>query len=226
MRRDARTIEGPPFGRLVSDGQDWVGEVLLAGWEGFHPRPHPVRPADAGNAALPGWEVEVRVEGSGSPPEPPTSAQERAFAHLTGREPEITEAVQRAILAEYPRLRELYGYDAETAAEIMPEGVESVDDLQDLIGLHQVHVPATEQDGLAYVGFELGCSWDEEHGLGVMTHGSRVLEVGQADASFQAWTDERDLQRSAGGDHAAPPSAPPAAPAAARRRTRWWEFWK
>jgi hypothetical protein len=38
--------------------------------------------------------------------------------------------------------------------------------------------------GHAYVGLELGCTWDEEHGAGVLLHKGRVVEVGQADTSF------------------------------------------
>jgi hypothetical protein len=39
---------------------------------------------------------------------------------------------------------------------------------------------------MSYVGLEFGCSWDKEHGFGVMLHGSRVFDIGSADTSF-AW---------------------------------------
>jgi len=35
-----------------------------------------------------------------------------------------------------------------------------------------------EKDGIPYVGFEFGCTWDEEHGLGVLMHGTRTVEIG------------------------------------------------
>jgi|GEM_PF-7134692 len=34
------------------------------------------------------------------------------------------------------------------------------------------------------VGYELRCAWDTEHGVGVMTHEDRVVEVGQADTAL------------------------------------------
>lgn len=44
---------------------------------------------------------------------------------------------------------------------------------------------AISKDGFAYVGFELGCSWDEEHGLGVLTHKDHVVKIGEAETAFE-----------------------------------------
>jgi hypothetical protein len=63
-----------------------------------------------------------------------------------------------------------------------------------LIGLSSVHVLSVAKDGIAYIGFEFGCTWDGEHGLGVMTHRDRVIEVGGADTSFLAWIAEQDAE--------------------------------
>jgi hypothetical protein len=46
---------------------------------------------------------------------------------------------------------------------------------------------ADEKDGYAYIGFELGCTWDEEHGDGVMMQKDRVIEIGLAATSFDSW---------------------------------------
>ncbi len=72
---------------------------------------------------------------------------------------------------------EEYGYDVPV--------VNQPEELKELIKLHTVHVESGAKDGIAYLGFEFDCNWDEEHGLGVMMHGSRVLEVGQAEVSFR-----------------------------------------
>ena len=51
--------------------------------------------------------------------------------------------------------------------------------------------PSIEEIGLeqraAYrriVGYELRCAWDTEHGVGVITHEDRVVEVSQADTAL------------------------------------------
>ncbi len=36
-------------------------------------------------------------------------------------------------------------------------------------------------------GYEFGCRWDDEHGLGAMTHAGRVVEVGGADTAILEW---------------------------------------
>lgn len=46
---------------------------------------------------------------------------------------------------------------------------------------------------MAYVGYEFRCTWDEEHGMGVMTHKNRVVAIGGADVSILEWIAESDL---------------------------------
>ena len=53
-----------------------------------------------------------------------------------------------------------------------------------------------EKDGIAYVGYEFGCIWDDEHGLGVMTHKTRIIDFGGADSSFLTWIARKDLPTS------------------------------
>jgi hypothetical protein len=74
----------------------------------------------------------------------------------------------------------------EDADQQMPELRES-SELKRLIGLSTVHISDVEKEGVAYVGFEFGCTWEEEHGLGVMTHRDRIIEVGDAETAFDAW---------------------------------------
>ena len=61
-------------------------------------------------------------------------------------------------------------------------------------GLSNVHVLRVARDGIAYVGFEFGCAWEEEHGLGVMMHRDRVVAAGGADVSFLEWIAEEDAK--------------------------------
>jgi hypothetical protein len=114
-----------------------------------------------------------------------------AYAFLKANEAAVAAAVLKGIFEQYPRLRENYGYDKAEAEEYMPE-IGSPADLRNLIGLGNVHVLPVVKDGMAYVGFEFGCTWDEEHGLGVMTYGTRVLSVGDASDSFEPHAAEDD----------------------------------
>ena len=66
----------------------------------------------------------------------------------------------------------------------LPPAVDHPAQLQNLIGLNIVHVLDELNDGVCYIGCEFGCQWDEEHGLGVMTHRGQVVQVGAAEESF------------------------------------------
>ena len=74
----------------------------------------------------------------------------------------------------------------------MPD-VENIEQFKDLIGLSQIHLLNVSKDNVAYVGYEFGCNWDDEHGLGFMTHKDRIIDFGGADTSFMAWVAEEDL---------------------------------
>jgi uncharacterized protein DUF6985 len=110
---------------------------------------------------------------------------------LLDHEAEVASAILEGLLAEYPRLQRDYGYEAAERETYMPD-LSSAEDFRQLIGLHNVHfVPLLKED-LPYVGYEFGCTWDGEHGLGVLLHGTRVVEIGGADAAFTLWIAERD----------------------------------
>ncbi len=53
--------------------------------------------------------------------------------------------------------------------------------LRPLLGLATVHVLGASFDGAAYLGFVFGCDWDAAHGVGVITHRSRVINTGLAE---------------------------------------------
>jgi hypothetical protein len=91
-------------------------------------------------------------------------------------------------LPHYKRLRKKLKHSDEQSPSELP-----TEKLRNSIGLSQVHVLPYESDGLAYVGLELGCDWDEEHGLGVVMHGTRVVAIDEAQIAF-TWQPE-DSQR-------------------------------
>lgn len=205
MRRPVH--EAPPFPALVWDN-GWEGEAFLPAY-GTTP-------------------VSIAAEDS---TRTPTTAQARAFTRLVEENEALDDAVMRAVLDEYPGFRELYHeFDPENADRFAPR-VASVDDLERLIDLGTVHVLEVETDGEAYVGFQFSCTWDREHGLGVMTHAGRVVDVGGADVAFtppadawKAWSASESVRQPS----TAPPSPSRQGPAPAETHTmrRWWEFWK
>jgi hypothetical protein len=167
MSPDPTTLDHPPFPPLDWDDCEWwVGEVSVS----------------FGNCA--GLQV--------APHDPavsrmPTSAQGNALAYLMQNGDQVFAAVLKALLPYYQRMRPKYieflGRDAD---RLMPEATQP-EALASLIDLRQVHVHPWEKSGIGYVGLEFGCTWDVEHGLGVMMHNDRVVDLGGAEVSF-AWS--------------------------------------
>lgn len=99
-----------------------------------------------------------------------------------------------SLLKEYPSLQERYGYLGKEKADMMSD-IKSADDLRALIGLSSVNVHQVRKDGIPYVGFEFGCTWDDEHGLGVLMHGTRTVEIGGAHTAIMLWIAKQDAQQ-------------------------------
>jgi len=129
---------------------------------------------------------------------PPTAEQVAAYRFLTEHGKLVHDSVFQALFDEYPSMRaawlddyDIQDEDSEEAQEV--PAIQRPEQLRELMGLACVHVLAQARQGIAFIGFEFGCVWEREHGLGVMTHTDRVLAIGDAETSFRAqaaWLEE------------------------------------
>lgn len=115
-----------------------------------------------------------------------------AFNYLLTNQQAIKNSILSALLKYYPELKDEYGYNPEEEDEYLPD-INHIEDFKKIIGLSEIHILDVSKDDVAYVGYQFGCNWDEEHGLGIMTHKDRIVEIGGADAAFLEWIAERDL---------------------------------
>ncbi|WP_427846650.1 DUF6985 domain-containing protein [Brucella pituitosa] len=51
------------------------------------------------------------------------------------------------------------------------------------------------QGKFPYFGAELACTWDREHGYGVMFHGTNVVNSGGGDIPNLSWIANRQAER-------------------------------
>lgn len=179
-----------PFPPLKDIG-DWEGSDVLTSWAGFQARGGPYTSRSSSRPSNGKVEVHVAAppgndeDEDGDSPPPPSPEQVAAYRYLKDNQNKVRDAVIDAVFKEYPKIRKRYdfGEDDEQDDNYMPV-IREKDELRRLIGPGIVHVLNEAKAGHAYVGFEMGCTWDEEHGLGVLTHKGRVVEVGQADTAF------------------------------------------
>jgi hypothetical protein len=184
----------PPFPPLVWDGYFWSGRHALRSWSGFQRRDGNYTARTSRKPSTGGVKISIKVDSAeDGTPHLPTAAQRRAFQYLVDHESAITAAVLKRVLRAYPGEREA-SIDALPELEDELPVIKNVNGLRRVIGLGFVHILPVVRKDRAYVGFELGCLWDEEHGFGVMTHGTRVIAHGGADHAFLEWVAERDLK--------------------------------
>ncbi len=191
------TIDIPPFPKLEWDEFSWMGRIVLPSWAGFQAREGAYASVSSDSASDGDTWLFVHPKDHQAQT-PPLPEQVEAFRFLLENEGAVAQSVLQGIFAKYPEWRELFldadfRDDDEEEEDLIPE-IERPEQLRTLIGLSIVHVLNVAKDGTAYTGFEFGCTWDEEHGLGVMAHRGRVVEVGGADTSFLEWIAEQDAK--------------------------------
>lgn len=195
------------------------GFVILSAWSGFQSRRGPYASVD--KTAPSDGNVKIDVGGDMVADEPVVTQEHvNAYNFLVSNQDTIKNSILEALLNEYKNLQELYDYDPETAADIMPD-VNKVSEFESLIGLSSVHLMNVSKDGTAYVGYEFGCNWDDEHGLGIMTYQDRVIEIGAADMSFTSWIAKKDLKPKTPKDE----SVPVENPGEQKSKKPWWKIW-
>ena len=183
----------PPLPPLRWSGHAWEGEHVFPAWSGFQSRRGAYGSRDSRSAS--DGRATVRVA-SPSATTQPLAEQVAAFAQFIQEQDAVRDALLDALLPRYENWREDWAsaMDAREFKKVMP-AVSSPSAFRRLIGLSYLHILEESFQGIAYVGFECGCTWDTEHGLGFMTHGQRVVDVGGADTAFLEWIAERDMGR-------------------------------
>ena len=165
------------------------GFVVLEAWKGFQSRGGAYGSLDSKEASNGSVRITVDadiVEGLAKI----TEEQVNAYNYLIQHQEIIKDAILQSLLSDYKNMQEYYDY--EEGDEEMP-AVDNVSQFSNLIGLSTIHIINVNKDGIAYVGYQFGCTWDDEHGLGFMTHTNRVIHIGWAADSFQSAEAEKDL---------------------------------
>jgi hypothetical protein len=180
----------PPFPELVRSMDDLEGEATFPSWVGYMDvRTSPkARPNATGRVAL-----KISSPEDATSIAAPLPEQSAAFQYLKDHEQEITAAILKAVLPYYLKVR-TWDAKADDPKRNTPK-ITSVDGLKSLMGPYQIDFRPIAKSGLSYVGFSFDCTWDPEHGLGVLTHKSRVILV-DPDAAFDNTAAEKD-----GGKH-------------------------
>lgn len=108
--------------------------------------------------------------------------QEKTISYLKENQQLILKNILAELLKDYPRLQKIYSYSKEEKKDFMPD-LNQIDGFSDLLSPTSIYVLENEESE-PNIGFLFGCSWDREHGLGVMTYKGNVEDIGGADTAF------------------------------------------
>jgi hypothetical protein len=172
------------------DGYAWQAVADLPTWRGCGDL---LGGSGQPDAAKEDGAVAVAVARRRDRDDPLSDAEVALVRWLVDHEHEVATAVLEAVLADYPAIRDEW---SECLPELELPDVTTVAELRPLVRLHTVHVHDQLAGDLPYLGFELECYWDEEHGLGVLTHGTRIVKVGGGDTAVLGWIVRRDAEAS------------------------------
>jgi hypothetical protein len=114
--------------------------------------------------------------------------------YLQSNQTTILESILSELLNKYPKLQEIYDYPEDEKQDFMPN-ISQIKDFEDLLSPYSIYITSVFKDGIPYIGYMFSCSWDPEHGLGVMSHKNRIIEIGGADTAFSTWSAEEDLNK-------------------------------
>ena len=170
--------DSPMIDRATFEFDDpfWRAELRLPEWVGFQSRrgAYASQDAEAPSIGL----VSLTLGRGTLTPDPPSDLEIQTVQRFTELSSAMQPVLLEAILVEYIQLRPRYRrFLREQADFLMPE-LRQPSELRALIGLSSVIVSPSHRDDLPVVGFMFGCTWDEEHGLGSLMHGTAVLGVG------------------------------------------------
>ena len=197
-------MDHPLFGTISEAPSAWSGAVQIGFFSGFDDvasdsktadqgykqgrcelivhRPEGDPPSLAPERTFPRNDLRLLLEAN--PGSPPSSAQERAFREFLENQELVCTTVVKAIFDYYRREREMWFTGHKASDEILVPEVQSPDDLKRLMRLRRLSVLDWSKDGCSLIGFCFHCCWDTEHGLGVLVHGTRVVQVGENDITW------------------------------------------
>jgi hypothetical protein len=187
-RGSPKQIVVPPFPELEFESHNWwQGNDKLPSWAGFQERHGPYASSSGSEPSDGTVAIHVRMlQGS----ETLSAEQIAAYRYLLENEESVAASILEAIWDYYEKVPEIYGYDEREIARHCRRTRHK--GLRKVIGLNSNYVLAISKDEFAYIGFLFGCTWDQEHGLGVMTHKDRVIATGEAAYAFEDWVARRD----------------------------------
>ena len=146
-------------------------------------------------------------------------AEINAYQDLLKNQSEIRDSIIRTLIEKFGWLRETYDWDCEDEPDV--PNIPPVDfDFKPFIGPLTVSFVDESKNDIAYLEWHFQCAWDPEHGLAVITHQDRVIDLDRGETDpWRIYEDNGTLaEKQKGYDERAKNFKP-------KEVKPWWKFW-
>jgi hypothetical protein len=187
-------VNPPLFPEFVWHEYFWVTSVMLPAWQGFQVRNGPY--GSVSSAEPSDGLVHIIYAPEGRDDSRLNQYEINSVKWMIDHEKSIHDVLLQKLFTHYPAIREEVSewYDEAETAQLVPE-MHCAEDLKKLVGIVSVNVHPLVKDGVPFIGIELGCTWDDEHGAGVILHGDHILEYGGADTAIYLWVAQQYVRQ-------------------------------
>ncbi|MEE1672435.1 hypothetical protein SNR37_001756 [Agarivorans aestuarii] len=175
------------------NGFFWETNVKLPTWSGFQERNGPYGAISSDEPSDGTIRIVFAPEGRGD--EALNSKEIELINWFISHQRQVIESITNTLFSNYAAIKD--GYIEEYGEEMIkyfPE-VTSLSDIKNVVGTVSVNIHQVSKDSIPYIGVEMGCSWEEEHGIGFLLHGNNIVEVGGADTAILLWVAEKHANK-------------------------------
>lgn len=167
----------------------WEASVNLEDWSGFQERNGPYGAISSEKPSNGDIKIVFAPEGRGE--EPINSDELELVNWFVTHQDKVIESIVKTLYHNYSQIKDSYVEEfGEEVKDLFPE-VNSIDEINNVVGIISVNIHQISKNNIPYIGVEMGCNWEEEHGLGFLLHGDKIVEVGGADTAILLWMAEK-----------------------------------
>jgi hypothetical protein len=167
----------------------WEADVNLPDWSGFQERNGPYGAISSDEPSNGNIKLVFAPEGRGE--EALNSAEMELINWFISNQSQVIESISSTLFSNYEAIKDSCIEECgEEMAEYFPE-VKDVSDIKNVVGIVSVNIHKVSKDNIPYIGVEMGCNWEEEHGMGFLLHGNKIVEAGGADTAILLWMAEK-----------------------------------
>lgn len=128
-------------------------------------------------------EIQLHVDTEDEENIEPHELQVKAWKDLLSNQDKYFPQILNETYSYYSRMRPRYEKMGAIWVENMPP-LTSPDQLKDMISLNIIKISWPDKNNSINIGFSFACSWEREHGLGLIFKNSEFKQIGDADILY------------------------------------------